>query len=167
MNWTFDPARYEGHTEGEWIACDGWVILDNGEDSSIADCDFRPAPEADVNARLIADAPHLLAEVLRLRAENERLHDRLEDNVMGDEHGNLVPCEPGSIPDGIACRDETIKLQRQRLDELAAENERLKADAARLAWMAKIKDWDWPAHWEDYANLREAIDAAMAKERPE
>lgn len=140
MTWTFDPARYAGHTEGPWrstVDFFGDYTIQGAEELAIAAVVNGAAreltgggAEQNANARLIADAPRLLAEVLRLRAENERLHDRLEDNVMGDGHGNLVPCEPGSIPDGIECRDETIKLQRQRLGELAAENERLKDDAS-------------------------------------
>lgn len=45
------------------------------------------------------------------------LHERLEDSYYFDWEGNRVECAPGSIPDGISCRDETIKLQDQAIDK--------------------------------------------------
>lgn len=90
--WRFDPSRYEGRTEGEWRAGrPDMISLDldgDGYAKSVYVDDPRGgfhrvtgtklplevcrglAPEveeAHANARLIADAPHLLAEVVRLR----------------------------------------------------------------------------------------------------
>lgn len=59
------------------------------------------------------------------RREVERLHERLEDNHAFDMDGNRIECEPGSVPDGITCRDETIKLQDERLAAMQAEHERV------------------------------------------
>jgi hypothetical protein len=68
-------------------------------------------------------------EIARLREEVARLHERLEENhyYEFDADGKVVrvECEPGSHPDGITCRDETIKLQ----DEI---NDRLRVEVARL-----------------------------------
>lgn len=55
--------------------------------------------------------------IRELEAEVEQLHDRLEDNYYFDHEGHMVRCEPGSIPDGISCRDETIRLLREKLEE--------------------------------------------------
>lgn len=65
----------------------------------------------------------LPGEVARLREENERLHERLEDNFAFNVHGERVAFEPGTIPDGIECRDETIKQQRERITTLTRERD--------------------------------------------
>jgi len=68
-----DTDKYEGHTEGEWCreSNDLWFHRD-GKDIQIADILIRGDGderyhEDMANARLIADAPLLLAEVKRLR----------------------------------------------------------------------------------------------------
>jgi len=77
-----DTDKYEGHTREEWHrdSNDLWFHRD-GKDIGIADILIRGDVDEryyeDVaNARLIADAPKLLAEVKRLRewkAEVERI----------------------------------------------------------------------------------------------
>lgn len=60
----------------------------------------------------------LVLEAKRLKEENERLHTRLEDNYCWQTvNGKWVKIavEPGSIPDGIECRDETIRLLQERM----------------------------------------------------
>jgi hypothetical protein len=47
-------------------------------------------------------------------------HTRLEANFYFDNGGDRIDCEPGEIPDGIACRDETIKGQDKIIAELRA-----------------------------------------------
>jgi len=85
-----DTTKYEGHTEGAWkIVCyerkwyieneDGWEVCDlNGT-----------AQKKDPTARLIADAPLLLAEVKRLQAlldaSNERARLAIENHPFSDE----------------------------------------------------------------------------------
>lgn len=76
----------------------------------------------------------------RLIAENTALHERLEDNHVFDINGNRIEREPGTIPDGIECRDETIKLQRERITALAVQRDALAEEAvlrdkvSREAW---------------------------------
>ena len=61
------------------------------------------------------EAPREAADLIEaLRAEVERLAKRLEVNHDAPAY------------DGIACRDETIRLQDRQLDVLRAENTRLR-----------------------------------------
>lgn len=60
-----------------------------------------------------------------LEREVDYLHDRLEDNRAYDFEGNVIQVKPGSIPDGIECRDETIKLMRDVIAEKDEEIARL------------------------------------------
>ena len=67
-----DTDKYEGHTQGHWAITTRkgtWVVYtqDNGDVATMNDYE---------DARLIADAPLLLAEVKRLREKNEKLHSR-------------------------------------------------------------------------------------------
>lgn len=77
---------------------------------------------------------HQEAAQLVLQGEVEKLHTRLEDNfayktVEGKEGLQRYAVEPGSIPDGIDCRNETIKLQEAKIASL----ERLLAAAVGKA----------------------------------
>jgi hypothetical protein len=83
-------------------------------------------------ARLYGDAADALEA---LTAENARLHARLEDDrayQIIDGKRVVIRVEPGSIPDGIACRDETIHQQDKMIDDLRDERDRLKAEVERL-----------------------------------
>ena len=60
-----DTDKYEGH-QYERMQIDRWHLPDTPEEVMIA------------NANLMNDAPLLLAEVKRLREENERLRDMVE-----------------------------------------------------------------------------------------
>lgn len=99
-----DLSRYEGHTPGPWADYDmrrgPEVELPREESMFVAseasDLGSRrvitrirnevsklPLDDSDAaNARLIADAPALLAEVVRLRAERDALRDALTE--IGD-----------------------------------------------------------------------------------
>jgi len=68
-----DTDKYEGHTEGPWYHhMDDYVeALDL--DVPLSVCTLAEGEHKDANARLITDAPLLLAEVKRLREENETL----------------------------------------------------------------------------------------------
>jgi len=70
-----DIDKYEGHTEGKWditvdIAMEGSYFFRQGYDREQEGCDDD---ECDANARLMSDAPLLLAEVKRLREEVKML----------------------------------------------------------------------------------------------
>ena len=75
-------------------------------------------------------------EVDRLKNEVARLRRRLEnDRVWRERDGELVE-EPADLPesqDGIACRDETIKLQDEKIDELKKLNAELLAALRAVA----------------------------------
>ncbi|EJL36574.1 hypothetical protein PMI01_00949 [Caulobacter sp. AP07] len=64
--------------------------------------------------------------------EIERLNERLENNHMFDVHGGRIAVPPGSIPDGIECRDDTIRLQGNRISALTEEVERLRETLRRI-----------------------------------
>ena len=83
-----DTDKYEGHTEGEWCreSNDLWFHRD-GKDIQIADILIRGDGderyhEDMANARLIADAPLLLAEVKRLREDYENMSEVLREHGM-------------------------------------------------------------------------------------
>jgi hypothetical protein len=84
-----DTDRYKGHTPGPWVAKHdrvenemsgtviydrGWVVWVGEKDSDAPQLQNSTFGREELNgadARLIADAPLLLAEVERLRKENE------------------------------------------------------------------------------------------------
>ena len=84
-----------------------------------------------------------------LAAEVERLRDRLEMRIE-DINGNPVPWGP-DFPDGIQCRDETIREQDARIERLRNKAERLKAENVALA--------------NENADLRAALVKLMTAER--
>ena len=83
----------------------------------------KTAPSA-ANAILAAGyrkQPTIDAKLAAARDEIARLHERLEDNHVyryDEETGEMVreDVKPGSIPDGIDCRDATIKLLDEKLE---------------------------------------------------
>ena len=70
------------------------------------------------HAELDNDAADLIE---RQAAEIERLNERLENNHVYNTSGERVDVCPGSIPDGISCRDETIKGQDEMIRRLRSE----------------------------------------------
>ena len=94
------------------------------------------------------DAAFIVAAVnshATLTAEVARLHERLEDNhvFVWDKATDKMlrqEVEPGSVPDGIECRNDTIKLQDENNERLRAANATLTAalEEARgaLEWIA-------------------------------
>lgn len=67
--------------------------------------------------------PDRIADLLDEAAlEIERLHERLEDNYYFDAQGNRISCEPGSIPDGIECRDQLIRHLEQEIQQLKSRS---------------------------------------------
>lgn len=152
-----------------------------------------PLAEADDDARFITAAhnamPALLTALAEQRREIERMQERLECNHafrLVDGKMQRVEVEPGSIPDGIECRDETIRLQDRRIKELQAEIARLRApDAAgkpaedvwaiaaelaehsRRLWYALTAPDITPKETMRIAKTVEAIDDAIASGNPD
>jgi len=128
-------ARLQAGTPGPWER-HGTLILSamtsRGTQARIVDCEYDDVSYDDniANAALIANAPSDLAALLE---ENERLHERLEDNhvFLRNADGEMVreDVAPGSIPDGIECRDATIKLQDEQIGRLRAQIAALTAAA--------------------------------------
>lgn len=76
---------------------------------------------------------HLEAAILQQRGEIDGLNTRLENNFAFrtvDDVMTRIVVVPGTIPDGIECRDETIRLQDKYVKELEAEIGPLRAKAA-------------------------------------
>jgi hypothetical protein len=67
-----DTDKYEGHTEGPWVVKKGermrvWHQKNEMTSTLICSMQATHCEPQDADAQLIADAPLLLAEVLRLR----------------------------------------------------------------------------------------------------
>jgi len=76
-----DTNKYEGHTQGHWATTTRkgtWVVYtqDNGDVATMNDYE---------DAKLIAAAPLLLAEVKRLRERLIRAYDWAENAVNGND----------------------------------------------------------------------------------
>ena len=91
-----DTDKYEGHTPAPWTLSEeyayelfiyaGDVRLAKMDGNAPLYLDEHGNPE-DLNAQLIADAPLLLAEVKRLREENDVLAEAVkEDNEILKKH---------------------------------------------------------------------------------
>jgi hypothetical protein len=80
-------TRYRNHTPGPWkvhLVDDTTVIAADGSEIASVDGDYNEPnawPVMEANARLIADAPALLAEVIALREEVEDLKDAVKSLV--------------------------------------------------------------------------------------
>lgn len=61
-------------------------------------------------------------ELTALRADCDALRERLEMVWAYDSDGNKIPA-PEGMPDGISCRDETIRAQNAVIDALRAERD--------------------------------------------
>ena len=77
--------------------------------------------EARYNADRLKRASTTDVRLAELEKEIAALHERLEDNRAYDVDGKRIEVKPGSIPDGIYCRDETIKLQDEYIKELESK----------------------------------------------
>lgn len=96
---------------------------------------YRFDPIAAANARLIALTPTIAAAWVEAVGEIERLRERLEIThvYVSDKAGGLTRRELGpdeTVPDGIECRDETIKLLNSNIDTLRKNVTRLEGDLA-------------------------------------
>ena len=121
-----DTDKYEGHTEGPWNAeeeeveegkawtvrgGDHWVVM---ESDGCLRIDWKKE-----DALLTADAPLLLAEVIRLREDNKKLHDAINGcayaNMQGSAHD--LYCE--SMVERCPTCDENVEsgLCNEECDE--------------------------------------------------
>lgn len=112
---------------------------------------------------LVEKMPALLGEVDALRTRLEMdFAWQIIDGVK-----TKVKVEPGSIPDGIDCRNETIKLQDGHIKELRGEVEGLRTALRRLAILKTVRmayggatvpnggfcalcDADWDDHGQEH-----------------
>lgn len=138
-DWTFDPSRYEGHTPGPWSADASphfWIGRDGsfsvgkkagGEATVLASRSPFPgrANEMRANAKLIADAPHLLREVERLRAENRSLR-------RAARGGNALSSTADML-DFLAHRIKDVYNEPPNRDYLRCAHERASMLRASLA----------------------------------
>lgn len=74
--------------------------------------------ERNVLQKICAERSDELAAVNQRNAE---LNERLENNHAFNVHGERIEVEPGSIADGIECRDETIKLADRHIATLTEQ----------------------------------------------
>ncbi len=85
----------------------------------------------------------------------DALHDRLEMRHAYNGDGERIDVAPGSIPDGIECRDETIKLLQTRLGARWQTMESAPRDELILVWYDHDADpyfrADAQTHPTDYA----------------
>ena len=122
-----------------------------------------------------------IARNAELEAKLAAANERLENNhFFGERDGEMVriDCEPGSIPDGIEARDETIKLQDARIKRLEAKlavqaeaGERTREALASL--ISEIEDiGEHGADYKDFWSICRAIGvgkealAALAPAQP-
>ena len=68
--------KYEGHSEGEWVAVNGSVIIPANE---VSEEQVTINTRCAINARLIADTPLLLEEVKRLRKGMKMMLDDMNN----------------------------------------------------------------------------------------
>lgn len=87
--------------------------------------DERFAAERDLEA-LKHDITRCVQTNTELLQELEQANERLENNHYFKD-GKRVECKPGSIPDGIECRNETIKLLERELEEAKSSRDRAMA----------------------------------------
>lgn len=88
----------------------------------------------DISLRLDANIAAQAEKIAELEERLEVVHCYVLDDKTGEmvKH-EIAPEERDLMPDGIACRDETIKLQDKRIAELEAENFKLSAGQCPIA----------------------------------
>ena len=129
---------FEATDERLFALAESYVIYVAGEDRNLG-CVMRA--QANEIARLTAERDEARAEV-------KRLHARLEDDHVyriDDETGGTyrVDVEPGSIPDGIKCRDATIRGLDDRIRNLTTERDAARAAAKGLAEALRDMSSGW------------------------
>ena len=106
-------------------------------------------------------------------AEIERLQERLE-MTSAYVNGKLVRVPAGSIPDGISCRNETIKLLHANIAALRARLAKAEAALREIAdqhigdcpaSLAHLSDEEWARRCHSHLRrtARDALDATKEK----
>jgi hypothetical protein len=107
------------------------------------------------NNKWAADRERLLSAEAALK----EAHERLELTYAYDGAGNEVPFPEGAL-DGIACRDETIRLLEQSLKEAQRELQRFySTDGVR--WYRKASGQDKPSSPPLPPNQQTAVEEAQ------
>ena len=91
-----DTSKYEGHTPGPWLASKelptGWAVI-TGDDDWILRVDENNKGQlmSEADAKLIADAPKLLAEAVRWKKEHDTVRGWFLDidNYMMEHHYDM------------------------------------------------------------------------------
>jgi hypothetical protein len=134
----------------------------------------HPAARIHVNGHEYVPAAELVAANMQIK----KLHARLEMDhafVMDDlTTGELrrIEIEPGIIPDGIECRDDTIRLQDEQIERLVTERVALIHDleSANRSVLAETEaraaaEAERDALKAENAGLREALSHANHMQR--
>ena len=119
----------------------------------------------------IAERDSLRTQLADKTAECERLNERLENNHVYNFKGEREEVEPGTFPDGIECRDETIRQQDEANDRLRAHRDRLVEAVKPFAELADLqperRDTETYAIWHtrmtDLRRARSALDAIQGE----
>ena len=147
-------------TQGEWNFSGHGIIV--GNDFIIQN--FKRPVE---DQRFIVEAANEACDIIRdCQAENAALRERLEiDYAYNAKSGERIPA-PEGMPDGLACRDATIKMLDE---EIGALQDELKNQCTETEHFARLACDDLgknpPVFWKDKCEalrqentrLREAI----------
>jgi predicted nucleic acid-binding Zn-ribbon protein len=112
-----DTDKYEGHTEGPWAWERGALNVLHVKDSEPMHTLLHDEKK-DADAQLIADAPLLLAEVIRLR----ELNDDLDCDLQGfQEAAKEDEAALKDLVDSLEGIEEELKAEVKRLREAIAD----------------------------------------------
>jgi hypothetical protein len=100
-----DTDKYDGHTPGPWEWHGDYITEAYGDGSYIAKMEYDYKAK---DARLIEDTPLLLAEVIRLREDNKKLHDAIDRCAYRGREGSAYDLYIESIIQhvGEECEEE-------------------------------------------------------------
>tara|TARA_R100000951_G_scaffold33758_2_gene28612 strand:- start:1720 stop:2136 length:417 start_codon:yes stop_codon:yes gene_type:complete len=104
-----DTDKYEGHTPAPWT-----IELAKAEGGNVRRIIAMNIHRVDM--ALLADAPLLLAEVKRLREENEMLREELKNDDTG------IKAIDGLLK-AVGDRNEEVKRLQERLDWILGDEE--------------------------------------------
>ena len=89
---------------------------------SLDDTLYRDSSTGELRTKWVAlGMAGLKADLAKMTQERDALKERLEMGFAYDPQGHRVELPGDTGPDGIECRDETIRLQDKRVDELETQ----------------------------------------------